>query len=99
MNRLFRTLTVLTIAAALALPATAQDFGRVDNIESTSGTYFQHLLRGQPSIQVSAVGALRQPGLYELGSNADLRQLLALAEMCGGSTSGHRGGEIGLKYG
>ena len=25
------------------------------------------------------MGALRQPGLYELGSNADLRQLLVLA--------------------
>lgn len=74
-----RLLLLITLFLPLALPATAQDFGRAENIESTSGTYFKHLLRGQASIQVSAVGALRQPGLYELGSNADLRQLLVLA--------------------
>jgi hypothetical protein len=60
-------------------PASAQEFGRVAEIQSSVGPYYVHVVPGRPSTQVQVWGAVRAPGLYEVDQGTDLGKLLTLA--------------------
>lgn len=47
--------------------------------ESNAGTYYRYFVPGEATIQVSVVGAVQQPGLYEVGVGTDLGRILALS--------------------
>lgn len=70
---------VFALAALGATSVDAQQLGRVDLIDSNTGTYYFHVEPGEATIQVSAVGSVRQPGLYEVQHGTDLHRLLVLA--------------------
>jgi hypothetical protein len=71
--------TAVVACATLTSPAEAQRLGRAEQTVSTAGTYYRHALPGEITIQVSVVGSVRQPGLYEIGESVDLNRLVALA--------------------
>ncbi len=79
-----RLLILAALAAATPTGAHAQDvsegrLGRAELTESTSNTYYRYYVPGEATVQVSVVGAVVQPGLYEVGLGTDLGRVLALA--------------------
>ncbi|MEM6783568.1 MAG: SLBB domain-containing protein [Bacteroidota bacterium] len=54
-------------------------YGRVERTNSNVRNYFFFTQPGEPTIQVYVVGAVVNPGLYEVGPGLDLGRLLALA--------------------
>lgn len=83
--------SAVVILALLALVGTvdvkAQSLGRVESTESNSSDYYYYVQPGERTIQVNLIGAVRSPGLYEIGTNVTLGQILALA---GGPTMNAR---------
>jgi protein involved in polysaccharide export with SLBB domain len=70
----------LVLLLGLAAPlAHAQELGRAESTLSNAGTYYFLYEPGEATIQVSAIGAVRQPGLYEVAAATDLRRLLVLS--------------------
>lgn len=62
--------------------------GRAELMETTAtNTYFSFFEPGEATVQVYVEGAVRQPGLYEVGVGTDLGRVLALA---GGPNYGTR---------
>ena len=53
--------------------------GSVESTESNSGDYYFYVQPGERTIQVNMIGAVRSPGLYEIGTDVSLGQLLALS--------------------
>jgi hypothetical protein len=72
------TLSALVLLLA-ALPATAQEFGRIDEIKNTSQAYFVHAVPGEATIRVFVWGTVRLPGTYEVGTASNLGDVLSLA--------------------
>ncbi|MEL6703792.1 MAG: SLBB domain-containing protein [Bacteroidota bacterium] len=54
-------------------------YGRVERTNSNVRNYFFFTQPGEPTIQVYVVGAVVNPGLYEVGPGMDLGRLLALS--------------------
>lgn len=81
----FLYLTFLLLFAASTLPASAQAplpgaLWRVEETKTNTDTYFYFYINpGMPTIRVQMLGAVRAPGLYEVGEETDLGQLVALA--------------------
>jgi hypothetical protein len=69
----------LIALALMAGPATAQSFGRVETTNSNVSSYFFHVQPGAATVQVSVLGTVRSPGMYEVSDGTDLGQLMALA--------------------
>jgi hypothetical protein len=63
----------------VAAPAHGQSFGRVEQTQSNSKSYYYYVQQGMQSIQVSVLGMARNPGLYEVNQGTNMQQLLALA--------------------
>jgi hypothetical protein len=57
--------------------AQAQEFGRADEMTSDGTAYHVYARTGEATIQVVVLGAVNS-GIYEIGANTSLRQLLAL---------------------
>ena len=78
-----RPLGSLLAAAALAVgcsvPATAQETGRVEGRQATPGGYYINFRPGEPTTRVSVWGAVRNPGVYEVGPEFDVETVLSLA--------------------
>lgn len=67
-------------ASRPAPPSVAEGrLGRAELTESTAQTYYRYYVPGEATIQVSVVGSVPQPGLYEVGLGTDLGRVLALA--------------------
>jgi hypothetical protein len=78
--------SLLLLAALVSVPAAAQGFdpcqGRFlrPTPEGTpTASYHRYYLPGEATVQVSVVGAVQQPGLYEIAVGTDIGRLLALA--------------------
>jgi hypothetical protein len=80
-------LRYLTLALALAVaPAAAQGpdpcqgrFLRPTPEGTPTASYHRFFLPGEATVQVSVVGAVQQPGLYEVALGTDIGRLLALS--------------------
>ena len=57
----------------------AQNFGRVEQTESTSPNYYSYYQPGFATVQVHVIGSVPSPGLYEINEGTDLGVLMALA--------------------
>ncbi len=73
----FATVALFTVVGSVQLHA--QTLGRVESTESNSGDYYFYVQPGERTIQVNMIGAVRSPGLYEIGTDVSLGQLLALS--------------------
>lgn len=75
------SVVVLLVFVALsgAIEVNAQSLGRVESTESNSSDYYFYVQPGERTIQVNLIGAVRSPGLYEVGTNVTLGQILALS--------------------
>jgi hypothetical protein len=62
-----------------AVPALGQSFGRVEQTQSNSKSYYYYVQPGTQSIQISVLGMARNPGLYEVNQGTTMQQLLALS--------------------
>lgn len=73
----------LPLLAALFLgafpPALAQETGRVEGRQATPGGYYINFRPGEPTTRVSVWGAVRNPGVYEVGPEFDVESVLSLA--------------------
>ncbi len=88
MRRFVLSLVVVAAAAGLFLDsAAAQVVGRFEQTESNATPYYYHVSPGSRTIQVTALGAVIAPGLYEVNDDTSLGQLLALT---GGPQMGPR---------
>lgn len=67
--------------------AAAQSVGRYEQTESNAGPYYYYVVPGSRTIQVSVIGAVQSPGLYEVNDGTSLGQLIALT---GGPQMGAR---------
>ena len=78
---LLRGLVALALLAPLSLssPARAQETGRVENRQATPGGYYVNFRPGEPTTRVSVWGAVRNPGVYEVGPEFDVETVLSLA--------------------
>ncbi len=72
-------LAALASVLFLAPATSAQEFGRVDQIQNTSQGYFYHVIPGEATIKVYVWGTVRMPGTYEVSATADLGDVLSLA--------------------
>ncbi|MEM1269047.1 MAG: SLBB domain-containing protein [Bacteroidota bacterium] len=81
MSTFSRRLTlILFLTLAVAPLASAQVFGRVEELISTSGQYFKFIpTPGMRTVQVEVLGAVKTPGLYEIGEGTNLGQVMSLA--------------------
>lgn len=71
-----RTWTIASfLICVLVLPAQAQEFGRV--VEAEGVAYYRFTEPGQPTVRVLVMGA-EAPGIYELGAETKLDELLAI---------------------
>jgi len=67
------------------VPAHAQQFGDI----RTEGTSYRVFARpGENTVQVYVLGDLGQPGVYSVGADTELAQLVALTGGPGGTTRG-----------
>ena len=66
-------------AASLLSPAAAQETGRAENRQATPGGYYVNFLPGEPTTRVSVWGAVRTPGVYEVGPEFGIEMVLSLA--------------------
>lgn len=57
----------------------AQEIGRVEQVESNTQPYYFFLRPGEATTQLYVWGNVRAPGLYEVGSETRLDQVLSLA--------------------
>jgi protein involved in polysaccharide export with SLBB domain len=78
--------TAVTTACVLCFLAAApnlraQSFGRVQETQSNSDSYYYYVQPGSPTVQVFVLGMAKYAGLYEVTEGTDMKQLLAL---CGG---------------
>ncbi len=78
-SRSFALLVVLLLAAAPAFAQSAQPTQRFDEVRTNSGSYFFHVKPGEATMKVQVLGAVRAPGLYELGRGTSVSTLLALS--------------------
>ncbi|MEO0558681.1 MAG: SLBB domain-containing protein [Bacteroidota bacterium] len=81
-----RTLSLRLVAlcfsvAALASveSASAQETGRVEGRQATPGGYYVNYRPGEPTTRISVWGAVRNPGVYEVGPEFDIETVLSLA--------------------
>lgn len=78
-----RPLGTLILLAALSLgasaPVLAQETGRVEGRQATPGGYYINFRPGEPTTRVSVWGAVRNPGVYEVGPEFDVETILSLA--------------------
>lgn len=73
-------LAVLLIALTGLVPSVAaQETGRVEGRQATPGGYYVNYRPGEPTTRVSVWGAVRNPGVYEVGPEFDLTTVLSLA--------------------
>ena len=72
------TSTLLFVLAG-CLTASAQEFGRIDNLINTGTAYYAFAQPGEATVQVIVLGSVAAPGVYEIGISVDLGQLLALS--------------------
>ena len=79
--RQFGGLTVLisTVLAGLVPGVAAQETGRVEGRQATPGGYYINYRPGEPTTRVSVWGAVRNPGVYEVGPEFDVKTVLSLA--------------------
>ena len=71
---------LLAIAGLIgADSATAQQTGRVEGRQATPGGYYINFRPGEPTTRVSVWGAVRNPGVYEVGTGFDIETVLSLA--------------------
>ena len=57
----------------------AQTLGRVESTESSAPDYYYFVQPGERTIQLHIIGSVSNPGLYEVGSETTLGQVLAIA--------------------
>lgn len=73
----FRSLsTAALLAVFIAAPATAQEFGRLGDIQFSGTSYHVFARPGEATVQVIVMGA--GGGIYEIGENTRLDELFAL---------------------
>ena len=75
MHRLVFFLALVGTTAASAQPS----YGVVEDRQSNVSSYFYHVLPGEATIGVYVWGTVRTPGLYEVGQQTDLGEVLSLA--------------------
>lgn len=63
----------------LALPAPAQEIRSVDPVQATGTAYYQYARRGEVTLQVLVMGNVGRPGVYIVGRDTALDELLALS--------------------
>lgn len=68
----------LVFVVALPLDAVAQEFGRIEETESTVA-YFYHSRPGEATIQVSVWGSVPRTGIYEVPVGTEIDRLLTMA--------------------
>lgn len=56
----------------------AQNFGQVEETNTNVKAYFYFVEPGEGTIEVKVMGSVRNPGLYRLGEDTGLDQLMAL---------------------
>lgn len=74
-----RLALALLLVAFAAAPADAQEVGRIENRQATPGGYFINAQPGESTTRVYVLGAVRTPGVYEIGAGFDLAGVFALA--------------------
>lgn len=74
-----RLIPLLLLFVAFSPAAQAQEFGRAEQMSSNAAAYYYFYEQGQSTVQVSVIGAVRLPGLYEIATGTDVRRLLMLA--------------------
>lgn len=82
-SRSLRRLGLLGLGTSLVLlivapTGHAQDYGKVEATETNVQSYFYFSEAGEGTIEVKVMGTVQNPGLYRLGEDTDLGQLLAL---------------------
>lgn len=73
-----RPLGVLLVFLSLASVAHAQEFGRLEQIETNAPLYY-FLRPGEATTRVYLWGSIPAPGYYEVGPGVTLEQLLTLS--------------------
>ncbi|RMF58362.1 MAG: hypothetical protein D6746_09840 [Bacteroidetes bacterium] len=68
---------VFLVLMLVAVPASAQEFGRHNRITASGTAYHVFAEPGQATIQVQVVGAV-SAGIYEVSAGTDLGRLVAL---------------------
>lgn len=69
--------TLMTLVMAPSVQA--QQFDRVGNVKATGTSYYIFAPAGEATVQVLMLGSVGSPGVYEVGEQTNLGQLLALA--------------------
>lgn len=89
-----RLALLAVLAAAVAAPASGQVLRPNDVRISTAPGYFQFVLPGERTSQVTVLGTVRAPGLYLVSAGTNLGELLGLA---GGPYAGPVSNEVERK--
>ena len=74
-------LSVISLILFLSIPASqvfAQEFKRFEDITSTGTSYHIFAKQGEATIQVLFLGSIGAAGVYEIGVETELDQLIAL---------------------
>lgn len=78
-TRFGRATTLAAALLTLVPAALAQDYGRLEDTQASAPGYFFFARPGEPTVSVTAVGAVGATGLYLLGVGSTVADLVALA--------------------
>lgn len=84
---------LVAVLSVLALPAAAQEYGRIEDIQAQAPGYFFFARPGDPVVSVTAVGAIGANGRFVLSQGTTVTDLLALA----GGTTPDRAGRASVR--
>lgn len=74
------SLVLFLLFGGVSVPASAQpSFGTVEERQTNVTSYFFHVFPGEATIRVNVWGTVGRPGVYEIGTQTALGELLSLA--------------------
>ncbi|NND70180.1 MAG: hypothetical protein HKN43_01235 [Rhodothermales bacterium] len=87
MSRNIFSATLIVAALFSTMTVDAQTLGRVESTESSAPDYYYFVQPGERTIQIHVIGSVKNSGLFEVGSETTLGQILAIS---GGPMMGPR---------
>lgn len=78
-TRLYALSLVFLVGILVSQAVSAQEVGRIEQVEANTPPFFYFLQPGEATTQVYIWGSVLNPGLYEVGTSIGLEQLLTLA--------------------
>ena len=88
---------VLTLLLLSPAPVVAQGFAGIDDVDASGMSYHRFVRPGEATVELLMLGNAGATGVYVVGMDTDLPQLLALSGVTLGASSGSERSEVTVR--